>query len=785
MTPSLVQGRRLGPYEILGPLGSGGMGEVYRARDKKLDRDVAIKVLPQSVAADPEALARFEREAKAVAALSHPNILAIHDFGSDNGVTYAVMELLEGDTLRDKLEEGPIPQKQAVDLAVQVARGLSAAHEKGVVHRDLKPENVFVSKNGHLKILDFGLAKRVEQVEPGKETSAPTASGHTEPGTVMGTLGYMSPEQVRGLPVDHRTDIFSFGTILYEMLFGKQAFKRGTAADTMAAILKEEPPQSTVSDRRVSPALDRVIRRCLEKDKSRRFHSAHDIAFALQDTSAVASLDEPPAPAAPAQRPRRRAILVWGSVLVVLLGLAGAAMRIRGWNASIGSLAVLPFANASSDPNVEYLNDGITDALINSFSQLPHLKVMSRDSVASYKKRDASAQVAGRELKVQAVLKGQVVQHEQDLSITAELVDVRDNTHLWGGRFNRKLSEMQAVQDEIATQVSAKLRAGLSGDEKKRLTKRYTEDPEAYQLYLKGRYFFEKRTEEQIKKSIDYFTQAIDKDPGYALAYAGLSSAYVVSTSYSYLSPGDCIPKGKAAAGRALEIDDTIAQAHATLGWSLWSYDWNFLDAEREMKRAIVLNPNDATAHLWYGLLLVSSGRTDDAVKAAAACHRDRSLFQDPADEPGEGVRLRPPVRSRHRGGPEGTGLSPLAHPAGRRLCGQGHAPAGGGGVSESRGALREERSGDLVSWPGRRTRRAASGRSANDRRDESDVHSSATSSRPTSRRSSSGSTRRTRLSSGSRRRSRITLSTSFFCASRPCGTRCARTRASAISCGG
>src|SRR5450432_4059639 len=275
---TLSAGTRLGPYEILSPLGAGGMGEVYRARDSKLKRDVAVKVLPQSLSADPDALARFEREALAVAALSHPNILAIHDFGTHEGTAYAVMELLEGETLGAKLATGPISQKQAVDYALQVAKGLSAAHEKGIVHRDLKPENLFVSKDGHLKILDFGLARMAGTASPGEQTSAPTVSGHTEPGTVMGTVGYMSPEQVRGLPVDHRSDIFSFGAILYELLSGKRAFKRDTAADTMSAILKEEPPELSDSGRNIPPALDRVVKHCLEKDRDSRFQSAKDIA---------------------------------------------------------------------------------------------------------------------------------------------------------------------------------------------------------------------------------------------------------------------------------------------------------------------------------------------------------------------------------------------------------------------------------------------------------------------------------------------------------------------------
>jgi eukaryotic-like serine/threonine-protein kinase len=343
---TLSAGTRLGPYEILSPLGAGGMGEVYRARDTKLDRDVAVKVLPASVANDADALARFEREAKAVAALSHPNILAIHDFGTHEGMAYAVTELLEGETLGGKLDAGPIALKQAVDYALQVAKGLSAAHEKGVVHRDLKPENLFVTKDGHLKILDFGLAKRVEKVAPGEETSAPTASGHTEPGTVMGTMGYMSPEQVRGLPVDHRSDIFSFGAILYELLSGKKAFKKDTASDTIAAILREEPPELTQSGRNISPSLDHIVKHCLGKDRDNRFQAAKDVVFALSEASGPTTTSDARLAAPPAGKGK---VLV-AVAAVVILAVAGVVLLRRphrggGEAGGIKRVAVLPFEN--------------------------------------------------------------------------------------------------------------------------------------------------------------------------------------------------------------------------------------------------------------------------------------------------------------------------------------------------------------------------------------------------------------------------------------------------------
>ena len=610
---ALSAGMRLGPYEILAPLGAGGMGEVYRARDKKLERDVAIKVLPQSVAADPDTLARFEREAKAVAALSHPNILSIFDFGTHDGVSYSVMELLEGTTLRDRLDSGPIPKKQAVDYALQIARGLSAAHEKGVVHRDLKPENLFITKDDHLKILDFGLAKRTEQGKTDDETSSPTESKHTEPGVVMGTVGYMSPEQVRGLPVDHRSDIFSLGSILYELLSGKKAFKKGTAADTLSAILKEEAPELSESGRNIPPALEHIVKHCLEKDRDNRFQSARDIAFALGEASS-GSAAAPPTLAG--QSPRSRAFrpLLLAAGVAALAALAAAVLWLRPGAGTIDSLAVLPFVNAGGDPNAEYLSDGITESLINSVSQIPGIKVVSRDSAFHYKGKDVGAKTVGRELGVRAVLTGRIVQRGDGLSIRAELVDARDDTHLWGEEYNRRLSNILALQEEIARDISGKLRQRLTGEEKKRLTKRYTENAEAYGLYLKGRYHWNKRTGEDIQKGIGYFQQAIEKDPTYALAYAGLADSYAILYQYAGLPSSETFPKAKAAALKALEIDDTLAQAHAALAWTHDHFDWDFSAAEKEYRRAIELDPKYPTAHQWYSLFVSELGRHEEAI---------------------------------------------------------------------------------------------------------------------------------------------------------------------------
>src|SRR3984893_1914687 len=389
---TLQAGTRLGPYEILSPIGAGGMGEVYRARDKKLDRDVAVKVLPQSIAADPDTLSRFEREAKAVAALSHQNILSIFDFGTQDGIAYAVMELLEGETLRGKLDVGPITQKQAVDYALQVARGLSAAHDKGIVHRDLKPENLFVSGDGHVKILDFGLAKRVEPVAPGKETSAPTGSGHTEPGAVMGAVGYMSPEQVKGFPVDHRSDIFSFGTILYELLSGKKAFKRDTNAETIAAIMRDEPPELSESGRNISPALDRIVRHCLEKDRESRFQTARDIAFSLSEqfSPAVASGAREIAPTISSQGLR---------------------------------IAVLPFKYGDASADLAALADGLSEEIVTGLSRFRYLSVVASASADRLKGDAGDERAFGAKLGARYVLEGSTRKGGSAIRVSAQLVD--------------------------------------------------------------------------------------------------------------------------------------------------------------------------------------------------------------------------------------------------------------------------------------------------------------------------------------------------------------------------
>ena len=587
---SLAAGIRLGPYEILSPLGAGGMGEVYRARDPRLGRDVAIKVLPEHLSQDPQALARFEREAKAVAALSHPNILAIFDVGTEQGVSYAVTELLEGETLRARLTRGAIGWRKAVETGATLTEGLAAAHSKGITHRDLKPENIFLTLDGRVKILDFGLA-RIRPVEsPGAET---VTRADTQMGTVMGTVAYMSPEQVRGGVAEAPSDIFSLGCVLYEMVSGEKAFSRQSVADTMAAIVSHDPPEPSKSGKEVPPEFEQVIRRCLEKNPWERFESARDLAFRLREILSGSGTVRMPAPS--------------------------------GHPKAFDSLAVLPFANAGGDPDAEYLSDGITETIINNLSQLGKLRVAARTTVFRYKGRDADLETVGRELNVRAVLTGKVVQRGDNLRIQAELVDTADGSQLWGQRYNRKTADIFAIEEEIAREISETLRLRLTGEEQKRLGKRHTEDNEAYQLYLRGRYHWNRRGVDGLQRAVTCFERALEKDPAYALAWAGMADCYAMHDPYEVCSGKEAGPRAKEAAVKALDIDDSLAEPHACLGLIKTYCDWDWTGAEREFLRAIELNPNSATAHYWFNIPLVATRRAEEAV-----AHARRALEIEP-----------------------------------------------------------------------------------------------------------------------------------------------------------
>ncbi len=623
---ALTAGTRLGPYEILAPLGAGGMGEVYRARDKKLDRDVAIKVLPESVAADPDMLARFEREAKAVAALSHPNILAIHDFGTHEGTAYAVMELLEGETLRGKLDSGPIQQKQAVDYALQVARGLSAAHEKGIVHRDLKPENLFVTKDGHLKILDFGLAKKVEAVSPEEVTSTPTASRHTEPGVVMGTVGYMSPEQVKGLPLDHRSDIFSFGAILYELLSGKNAFRRGTNAETMAAIMRDEPPELTQSGRNISPALDHIVKHCLEKDRDNRFQSAKDIAFDLSEQSSTSAVSGASAVHVAAPPVRESRVLVAAAAIVVLAAVGVFFLRkphgVGGEPGGVKRVAVLPFENLGA-PEDDYFADGIADAIRGKLTSLPGLQVIARGSSTPYKKTTKTPKQIAEELNVSYLLTATVRWEKggggSRVQVSPELVDVTRPdapTSKWQQPFDAAITDVFAVQSEIATKVAQALGAALGAGEEKRLSEKPTQNLAAYDAFLKGEEIRNSGAADppNLRKEIGFYEQAVALDPGFAQAWAGVS----VANSLLYFS-GTPVPalaeRARQTAEKAIELAPSRPQGYLALGDYERSVAVDLTTALEQYEKGLRLAPGDADALRATALAEEGLGRWDAAVE--------------------------------------------------------------------------------------------------------------------------------------------------------------------------
>jgi serine/threonine-protein kinase len=625
---SIAAGARLGPYEILAPLGAGGMGEVWRARDTRLDRDVAIKVLPERLAQDHAALSRFEREAKVLAALSHPNLVGIHDFGHDGDVVYAVMELLEGRTLRSRLSTVDLSWREAVEIGAAVAEGLAAAHARGIVHRDLKPENVFLSSDGRVKILDFGLARRDVPASSEEHSVFPTLTQHTEPGTVMGTVGYMAPEQVSGLPGDARSDIFSFGSVLYEMLTGNRAFSGRSAGEILAAILRDDPAEPMASGKSFPADLTRVITHCLAREPSQRYQSAQDLAFDLKAVLAGSTVSAPP-PALPLRWSRRAWIPIAVIALTVLAGFFFSTRHSRTTTnaalAPIQSLAVLPLQNLSHDPEQEFA-EGMTEELNTQLAQIGALKVISRTSAMKYKNTAKSMPEIGRDLKVDAIVTGTVLRSGGKVRITAHLIRAETDDQIWAESFNRDLQDILVLQGDVARAIVEKIRVKTTPQEVARLSRGRPIDPAAYEAYLKGRFYWNKgRTPEYMSKAVEYFNQAIEKEPTYAAAYAGLGSTYVALGGWGMLDPQDVIRNARPAVMKALELDPQSAEAHALLARLRGNYEWDWPGAESEFKRAIELNPSYPVVHFWYAGYLVATGGTEEAI-----LHSKRAVELDP-----------------------------------------------------------------------------------------------------------------------------------------------------------
>jgi serine/threonine protein kinase/tetratricopeptide (TPR) repeat protein len=612
-------GRTISHYRIIEKLGGGGMGVVYRAEDTKLGRYVAMKFLPEELAKDHVALERFQREARAASALNHPNICTIFEIDEADGHLFIAMELLEGQILRQKITGKALDVETFLDLGIQIASALEGAHNKGIVHRDIKPGNIFVTNLEQAKVLDFGLAKleRTAAVGADPASATMTAEEHlTSPGVAVGTVAYMSPEQVAGKRLDARTDLFSFGAVLYEMATGRQAFSGNTSGIIFHSILEKNPPSASRVNPELPQRLEDVIAKALEKDREVRYQHAADIRADLKRLKRDSSSGAVSAPVVRRDVPWWKETLPWIASALALLLLSGVLISrhtFRTQSQNIGSIAVLPFSGLSSDPNAEFLQEGVTDGIIDTLSQMPNLRVMSSSSVLHYKGLESDPQKAGRELHVDAVFTGRIAKRGELFFVNAELVNVADNTQIWGAQHRKKAPDIPALEQDIVRDISDTLRLKLSGAEKEHLAKRATVNPEAYELYVRGRHEMYKWTDAGWKKSVDYLQQATDKDPSYAAAYAGLADGYALLGNGAYLPPGVAFQRAEGAANHAIALDESLGEAHLALALVRWS-TYKFEVAETEFQRAIELSPNLSLAHQRYAAYLVSLRRFSEGL---------------------------------------------------------------------------------------------------------------------------------------------------------------------------